>query len=115
MKSSGLRPGQPLMLADPNSGVMVKPEVARRQLEADSAVIGSGTSGERSSGQAGAPEEIFRQHGAGNSSAIAPRMTAPKRFHGTVNLDPNRLGRDAGRIGDEMVAHLAGLVGANVR
>ena len=42
-------------------------------------------------------------------------MTAPKRFHGTVNLDPNRLGRDAGRIGDEVVAHLAGLVGANVR
>ena len=42
-------------------------------------------------------------------------MTTPKRFHGTVNLDPTRLGRDAGRIGDEVVAHLAGLVDANVR
>ncbi len=27
----GLRPGQPVMLADPNSGVLVKPEAARRR------------------------------------------------------------------------------------
>jgi len=40
---------------------------------------------------------------------------APKRFHGTVSLDPTRLSRDAGRITEEIVAHLAGLVGSEVK
>jgi hypothetical protein len=38
----------------------------------------------------------------------------PKRFHGTVSLDATRVGRDASRIADEVIAHLAGLVGARV-
>ena len=38
----------------------------------------------------------------------------PKRFHGTVTLDATRVGRDASRIADEVIAHLAGLVGARV-
>ena len=33
---------------------------------------------------------------------------------GTVTLDPNRVGRDASRIADEVIAHLAGLIGAKV-
>src|SRR6516165_7580626 len=36
----------------------------------------------------------------------------PKRFHGSVNLDAARVGRDAGRIADEIIAHLAGLMGS---
>jgi hypothetical protein len=32
-----------------------------------------------------------------------------------VQLDPARVGRDAGRIADEVVSHLAGLVGSRVR
>ena len=39
----------------------------------------------------------------------------PKRYHGTVILDPARVGRDAGRIADEVVTHLVGLVGSSVR
>ena len=38
----------------------------------------------------------------------------PHRFHGTVQLDPARVGRDASRIADEVIAHLAGQVGAEV-
>ena len=30
-----------------------------------------------------------------------------RRFHGSVSLDPDRLGRDAGRIAEEIVQHLA--------
>ena len=41
-----------------------------------------------------------------------PRLL--KRFHGTVTLDATRVGRDASQIADEVIAHLAGLVGANV-
>ena len=38
----------------------------------------------------------------------------PKRYHGTVKLDSNRVGRDAGRIADEIISHLVGLMGSNV-
>jgi hypothetical protein len=37
-----------------------------------------------------------------------------KRFHGTAILDATRVGRDASRIADEVISHLAGLVGASV-
>ena len=38
----------------------------------------------------------------------------PRRFHGTVQLDPARVGRDASVIADEVIAHFAGQVGAEV-
>lgn len=41
-------------------------------------------------------------------------LAKPKRFHGVVKLDATRVGRDAGRIADEVISHLAGLMGANV-
>jgi hypothetical protein len=43
-----------------------------------------------------------------------PQSNQPKRFFGTVTLDPTRVGRDASRIADEVIAHLSGLVGAKV-
>jgi hypothetical protein len=45
------------------------------------------------------------------------RSNGPRaeRYHGTVILDPARVGRDAGRIAEEVVTHLAGLVGSSVR
>jgi hypothetical protein len=39
----------------------------------------------------------------------------PRRYHGTVILDSARVGRDAGRIADEVISHLVGLVGSSVR
>jgi hypothetical protein len=36
------------------------------------------------------------------------------RYHGTVKLDAARVGRDAGRIAEEVIAHLAGLVDADI-
>jgi hypothetical protein len=48
-------------------------------------------------------------------SPVPPEpVSAPKRFHGTVTLDPTRVGGDAGRVADEVIAHLAGLVGSTV-
>ena len=32
-----------------------------------------------------------------------------------MNLAPTRVGRDAGRIADEVISHLVGLVGAKVK
>ena len=44
-----------------------------------------------------------------------PANVAPRRYHGTVLLDPARVGRDASRIAEEVIAHLAGLVRSKVR
>jgi len=51
----------------------------------------------------------------GSSGTIPTETAKPKRFHGTVTLDPARVGRDAGRVADEVIAHLGGLVGAKVK
>ncbi len=40
--------------------------------------------------------------------------TIIRRFHGSVELDPNRMGRNAGQIADEVLSHLSGLVDAKV-
>ncbi|MCG6534103.1 MAG: ATP-binding protein, partial [Syntrophales bacterium LBB04] len=38
----------------------------------------------------------------------------PRRFHGAVELDATRLGRDAGKIAEEVVQHLTGLLKSKV-
>jgi len=53
--------------------------------------------------------------GTGPGVARPPAPVQPKRFHGTVTLDPTRVGRDSSRIAEEVIAHLVGLVGSNVK
>ena len=51
---------------------------------------------------------------AGSGTEAAPSRKQPRRFHGAVTLDTTRVGRDASRIAEEVIAHLSGLVGAQV-
>ena len=44
-----------------------------------------------------------------------PAPAKAKRYHGSVKLDATRVGRDAGQIADEVIAHLSALVGADVQ
>ena len=44
-----------------------------------------------------------------------PRATPPRRFFGTADLDPNRAGRDMGRIAEEVLQHLTTLPGSKVK
>ena len=46
---------------------------------------------------------------------MPPKARVLRRFHGTVALDAVRVGRDAGKIADEVLAHLAGQTGADVQ
>ncbi len=45
----------------------------------------------------------------------SPARACLRRFHGSVALDPERLGRDAGRIAEEIVQHLGTQKNASVR
>ncbi|MCC7194161.1 MAG: DUF499 domain-containing protein [Gemmatimonadaceae bacterium] len=101
----GLRGGQVVSLSADSPGVLVKPDVARRQMDAE--VPTPSPAAEPSPGS-----DPGSARGAGPSSLPPERQI--RRFHGTVSLDPTRVGRDAGRIAEEVLAHLAGQVGAEV-
>jgi hypothetical protein len=54
------------------------------------------------------PTEIETDH---RKPAPPPK---PKRFYGSVQLNPQRVGKDAGKIAEEIVQHLALQPGATV-
>ena len=112
----GLRAGRVLTLADGDApGLLVKAAVARRQLDAESAAPSRDAAPAKGEAGAGTTAHGGPEPGAGDQPAEAPRPAPPKRFHGTVELDPARVGRDAGRIADEVISHLDGLVGAKLK
>jgi len=102
----GLRAGQMVNVSPESATLLVKPDIARRQLEAEIPhAVPTG-------GPSDTPPESPVGGGAG---ATQPKPVAmPRRFHGSVTLDTTRVGRDAGRIAEEVIAHLSGLVGAEV-
>ena len=110
----GLRGGQLVSLPDADApGLLVKPDVARQQLDAEKPQPGGGGEAVHpgTGGEGPAPGD---GPGPGVPPPDKPTATQPVRFHGTVPLDSARVGRDAGRIADEVISHLAGLVGAKV-
>ncbi|HBY96595.1 MAG TPA: hypothetical protein DEP84_22070 [Chloroflexi bacterium] len=50
--------------------------------------------------------------GATTVRETGPAVLVPRRFNGTVRLDAARVGHNASRIADEVIAHLVGQVGA---
>ncbi len=104
----GLRGGQNVSLADSDApGLLVKVDRARKQLEAETEKRLDKPLEKR-----GEKERDRETHDDRNGGV---RPTPPKRFHGTVTLDATRVGRDASRIADEVISHLAALVGAKVK
>ncbi len=112
----GLRGGQAIALPDADApGWLVKPDVAHQQLAAESKETGLGkVAVPQGEAGTGAGAEGVAETSAGGQPAQPPKAIQPKRFHGTVELDATRVGRDASQIADEVIAHLAGLVGAQV-
>ena len=102
----GLRAGVQLPLTADDSGLLVRSEIAREQIDQETtkqppADVTTKT-GQTPVGEINKPPET-----------VQPRK--PIRYHGTVILDPARVGRDAGKIAEEVVTHLVGLIGASVR
>jgi predicted AAA+ superfamily ATPase len=101
----GLRCGQMVNLPDALAmGLVVKPDVASKQIDVernDPTVVPI-------------PGQPAHPSGPTPNDPHQPTSTRPKRFHGTAVLDTMRVGRDASLIADEVIAHLASLVGANV-
>ncbi|MDZ4722309.1 MAG: Swt1 family HEPN domain-containing protein [candidate division Zixibacteria bacterium] len=108
----GLRGGQGISSLDSDSpGLLVKPEVALKQLNADAAILANNS---ESTQPTSAGDSQNKGNAIHTENLAQPVATRPKRFHGTVTLDAERVGRDASRIADEVIAHLTGLVGSKV-
>ena len=107
----GLRAGQGLFINETSAGLLVKSDVAQQQMDAETIVDppppcpGGGTGP--------GPEPLLPPP----SPPPAPPPAPPKakRYHGSVQLDPTRAGRDAGQIAEEVISHLSGLTGSTVR
>jgi hypothetical protein len=110
----GLRCGQIVNVSkDNSSGRLVKPEIALKQQEAETKASASSPATADGKGGIQSTEQKLSQTAGG---APGPReVPKPRRYHGSVDLDPARVGRDAGRVADEVIAHLAALVGSSVR
>ena len=116
------------------ASVLVRPEAARAQLEAErarSAEAGAGAatlaglSGAGVKGDSGLAGRPLQADGTGpgagtvvgtgtslDTGAAGPRP--PRRFFGTVRLDPDRAARDMGTVAEEVLQHLTTLPGAEV-
>jgi len=84
---------------------VVKPEVAAAQFAREKAAAASAVEGVRS-----------QQANVGSTGVVspAPGANVARRFYASTALDPMRMSRDAARIADEIVQHLAFLVDAKV-
>lgn len=93
-----LRAGQtlpPLTANDP--GLVVRPDVAREQIV-----------------DPPPPPPPPNGNGPPPPPPPSPPDAGPRRFHGSVDIDPVRAGKIVAKIAEEVASHLTGLVGSKV-
>lgn len=107
----GLRTNQAITLFDATAaGLLVKSDVARNQVNAETNKPPTGP----------LPPPTPDTTGTGTTGVtpplppLPPVSNQPTRFHGTVTLNTLRVGADAGKIAEEIIAHLSTLPGATV-
>jgi len=99
----GIPPG---VYSDETS-VLIRPEVAVKSMkktEMEAEVTGQENT-----------EVETKEIGTGVKVKGEVTGSAPKRFYGTIRLNPMRLSSEAGTIGQEVVQHLQAILGADVR
>ncbi len=102
----GLRFSQVVNVTPDSNGLLVKPKVARNQIDVEA------TTPDETAPSIDIPkperEPVPDQPGR-------PERTKPRRFHATATLNHGRIGPEASRIAEEVVSHLDGLVGSKVK
>jgi len=125
---TGLKTMQSVTLSADSTGLLVRPEAARRQLDADAEEerrrgltqpSRGGTNNTSGGGHADPPGKSGDGKGVVEPplppiSPPPPPLVAPQRFYGSAVLDAQRVGRDAGEIAEHVIAHLVGQLGAEV-
>ena len=106
----GLRANCNVALDADSTALLVKPETAVRQLDAERpsssptpSSVGASPSGTPAVGQ-----------GSEQGTERPAPPAKPTRFYGSVKLDPARLNRDAAQVSTEVLQHLTSLLNADV-
>ncbi|MCL4855041.1 MAG: hypothetical protein KJZ78_27075, partial [Bryobacteraceae bacterium] len=116
----GLRAGQSIRVLTDAASLVVKPEVAQAQLEADEQKSQQQDGGGKKNGNGGGGVTVVKKEGdedGGNGGGGGTTVVEPPRlcrFHASAKLDAMRLGRDASTIAEEIVQHLTSNIGAEV-
>ena len=114
----GLRAGQGGRVVLDSECLLVKPDIAAAQLDAESRPQPTpGSTGAGPTGVSGTGISTGQPEGRGDQSVtvVPPPVPQLRRFHGSVKLDPQRLVRDASKVTEEVVQHLSSIVGADVQ
>jgi hypothetical protein len=116
----GLRMGGGGPVVLDSSSLLVKPEVARTQmdLEEEEARQREREKGVEDGGTGVSTTVTNTQTGGNGGGRVAEPpagVDLPRRCHASATLDPDRVGRDAGKIADEILSHLSTLPRAEVR
>ena len=105
----GLRAGQAVPVGNDDPGLLVKPDIASHQLNAEKP-------------KPLPPEVVIEKGNDGQQGVIdidggskVPDPVVLRRYHATVDLDAERVGRDASRIAEAVIAHLVGQDGSDVK
>lgn len=104
----GLRTSQQTSVVMDARSLLVKPEIAARQVEEE---LGRPGPEAQDIETTTLTEPDKKKPGKEEKPPEKPIL---RRFHGAVSMDPARLGRDAGTIAQEVLQHLTTLPGANV-
>ncbi len=115
----GLRAGQAARIMTDDRSLLVKPEAASAQFAKEKEATAQSTNGGSPSatmpGATGSTSSTaIVGVGTSGQPSVSPEPAKPRRFHGSVQVDPMRLGRDASRIAEEVIQHLTGMVGSKV-
>ena len=118
---NGLSCMKSLFIAPDDPGLLGKPDVADQQIEAETVPEATEEGETELLEDPSSPEQmsIALEEGPAAGTAtmatpVVPEEKQMKRFHGTVELDAERTGRDAGKISEEVIAYLAAHPGAKV-
>lgn len=116
----GLRAGVQVAIKCDGTGVLVTPQAAAAQQDAEtssqdktSGAGGAAGTGEPPAGNGGEGGRVADKPSAKGRSGPT-EAAQPKRFYGSVKVDATRMSRDAGRLADEIVQHLAKQLMSNV-
>ncbi len=113
----GLRAGMPVSVSCDAGGLLVKPDLAAKQKREEEEAKG-GTDGGVGIGGTGGDETGTGGTDSGGETTSGGSETGtaaqPKRFFGSAKIDATRMSRDAGKLADEVVQHLAKQLMSNV-
>ena len=100
----GLQYGRQIAITADSQGLLVNPEAARLQIE----LVTDGVDDD----QTEAEGEVDSEDDNTDDPVATKKL---RRYHGTKSLNPERVGLDASELASELISHLQGQVGANVK